>query len=331
MARSAGYTVRPVIRLSRSLLRFLAAVLLVAGAPILAALEEDSSANPLSCVHEVGYEPFAGLILVTVSIGDSPPLDFLLDSGATQSSITDPFLARALSLEVKEAGLARGVGSGAKRVLVAEDICIRIDGIEVLRAPLVVHDIGTRLAELTGREIHGFLGADLFERFVVEIDPVGRRLLFHNPQTFDYRGGGYDVPLEVVDRRPVVQGTVVIKEGGREVPVRLVADTGSSRWLTLITRSHRRLKPPADQTLGASVGVVGEAIAVVEASTRRLQLGSIVAEGVETAWMEAFRVPAVRKIENLNGILGNQLLDRFRVFFDYRRGRLILEVPTYPP
>ncbi len=297
---------------------------MVAGAPPAAGLEEDSSANPPSCVHEMVYEPFAGLILVSVTIAGSPPLDFVLDSGATQSSITDPLLAWALDLEIKESGLARGVGSGATRVKVAEEICIRMDGVEVLRAPLVVHDIGTRLAAAAGREIHGFLGADLFERYVVEINPVGRRLLLHDPETFSYLGPGYDVPLEVVDRRPVVHGTVIIKEGGKEVPVRLVADTGSSRSLSLITKSRRHLKPPLEQTVGASVGVVGETRVVV-ASTRRLQLGSIVAEGVDTAWTEAFGVPAVRNIPNLNGILGNRFMNRFRVFFDYRGGRLILE------
>ena len=299
-------------------------MLITTGALLATELEEDGSANPPSCVHETVYEPFAGLILVSLTIAGSPPLDFVLDSGATQSSITDPFLAWALGLEVKESGLARGMGSGATRVAVTEDICIRMDGIEVLRAPLVVHDIGARLAAAAGREIHGFVGADLFERFVVEIDPVGRRLLFHDPETFVYRGPGFEVPLEIVDRRPVVHGTVVIKESGKEVPVRLVVDTGSSRFLSLITRSGRHLKPPSEQTVGASVGVVGETTVVV-ASTQRLQLGSIVAKGVETAWMAAFDVPAVRNIPKLNGILGNQFLRRFRVFFDYRGGRLILE------
>ena len=297
---------------------------MVAGVGSVSALEEDSSANPPSCVHEMVYEPFAGLILVSVTIADSPPLDFVLDSGATQSSITDPILAWALDLEIKESGLARGVGSGATRVLVAQEICIRMGGVEVLRAPLVIHDIGPRLAAAAGREIHGFLGADLFERYVVEINPVGRRLLLHDPETFTYVGPGYDVPLEVVDRRPVVHGTVMIKEGGKEVPVRLMADTGSSRSLSLITKSRRHLKPPAEQTVGASVGVVGETRVVV-ALTQRLQFGSIFAEGVGTAWTEAFGVPAVRNIPNLNGILGNQFMNRFRVFFDYRGGRLILE------
>ena len=299
-------------------------MLMVAGAPAAAVLEEDSSANPPSCVHEMVYEPFAGLILVSVTIAGSPPLDFVLDSGATQSAITDPFLAWSLDLEIKEAGLARGVGSGATRVFVAEGTSIRIDGVEVLRAPLVIHDIGPRLAAAAGREIHGFLGADLFERYVVEINPVGRRLLLHDPATFNYQGSGNEVPLEVVDRRPVVHGTVMVKESGKEVPVLLVADTGSSRSLSLITKSRRHLKPPTEQTVDTSVGVVGESRVVV-ASTRRFQLGSIVAEGVETAWTEASGLPAVRNIPNLNGILGNRIMNRFRAFFDYRGGRLILE------
>jgi hypothetical protein len=56
-----------------------------------------------------------------------------------------------------------------------------------------------------------------------------------------------------------------------------------------------------------------------------LKLGSVVESNVETAWMEAFGVPAVRNIEHLHGILGNRFMSDLRVFFDYRRERLILE------
>jgi hypothetical protein len=309
--------------LPRPMVPFLAAVLLATGAPALEAFDEANPQQRLSCVHEMAYESFAGLILVRVTVGESQPLSFVLDSGATQSSINDPFLASALGVELKEAGLARGVGSGAARVLVAEDIRVRSDGVELLLAPLVVHDIGTQLVAMSGREIDGFLGADLFERFVVEIDPLGRRILLHDPETYDFRGDGYILPLEVVDRRPIVPGTVVVEEGGKDVPVRLLADTGSSRFLSLITKSRRHLKPPEEQAVGVSIGVAGGTVVAI-ASTRRLRLGSIVAENVETAWMEAFRIPAVRNIDDLNGILGNQLLGRFRAIFDYRGGRLIL-------
>jgi len=311
-------------RMNRSLISLALGTLVVAVAPMVVGLEGEGDTAPASCVHETTFEPFAGLIMVSVTIAGSPPLDFVVDSGATSCSVTDPLLAWALGLELKETGLARGVGSGATRVTVAKDTCVRIDGVEVLRTPLVVHDIGTRLAETAGREIHGFLGAALFEQFVVEIDPVGHRFLLHNPSTFAYRGPGFEIPIEVVDRRPVAHGTVVVKEGGKEVPVRLVVDTGSSRFLALITKSRRHLRPPAEQRVGGSVGVVGDST-VILASSRQLQLGSIIARDVETAWMEAFGVPAVRNIENLNGILGSQLLNNFRAFYDYRGGRLILE------
>ena len=162
---------------TRFLILFLAATMIVGLAPKAAGFEGEGNPTPPSCVHESVYEPFAGLVLMSVTVADSPPLDFVIDTGATSSSVTDPLLAWALGLEVKETGLARGVGSGATRVSVAKDTSIRIDGVEVLRTSLVVHDIGTRLAATTGREIHGFIGSELFERYVVEINPVGSRLL----------------------------------------------------------------------------------------------------------------------------------------------------------
>ena len=306
------------------------AIVLTGAIPAAAGTFEEDGAADSSCVHELVYDPFAGLILVSVTVAESPPLDFILDSGATQSAITDPYLADALGLEVSEAGLARGMGSGATRVLIAEDASIRGDGQGFLRAPLVVHDIGGRLAAMAGRDIDGFLGAELFERYVVELDPMNRRLLLHDPETFVYSGQGEILPLEVVDRRPVVEGRVVVEAGKKPVPVRLVVDTGSSRYLTLITKSRRQLKPPAERTLGASVGVVGDTL-VILAQVDRLEVGSLVMHKVETAWMEPFRVPAVRNIPKLNGIIGNPLLSRYHVFFDYRHGRLIVENSTSPP
>ena len=297
---------------------------MAASVPFAAALEGDDGGTHGSCVHELVYEPFGGITLVSVTIADSPPLDFVLDSGATQSSLTDPFLAAALGLEARDRGLARGVGSGASRVVVAEDVGIQMDGSEVLVVPLVIHDIATRLAAGAGREIHGFIGAELFERYVVEIDPAGHRILLHDPETFEYRGPGYEAPLEIVGGRSIVSGAVVIEEGGKEVPVRLMVDTGSSRFLTLVTKSRRRLKPPSEQRQGASVGVVGET-SVTLASTHQLRLGPIVARELETAWLGSHDVPALRNIEDLNGILGNWFLSQFRTIFNYRRGTLIFE------
>jgi hypothetical protein len=302
-------------------------LLMSTGLPVATAFDEEGSGVSVSCVHELRYELFAGLVLVSVSIDGSPPLDFVLDSGANQSAINDPHLAAALGLQGKQVGLARGIGSGAAMVVIADDVSIRSDGVEILRSQLVVHDIGLRLAEMAGREIDGFLGADLFKRYVVELDPVARKMQLHDPETFAYQGRGEVLPIVIEDHRPVVEGSVVVEDGAKPIPVRLVVDTGSSRSLTLVTKSRRRLKPPAEQSLGASVGVVGDTLLVIS-PLRSISLGSFTLERVEAAWAEPFRVPAVRNIPKLNGILGNRLLRRFHVFIDYPGERMILE-PLY--
>ena len=200
------------------------ATVLAAGSPsAVGAFENENAGDATSCVHELIYDPFAGLILVSVTVAESSPLDFILDSGATHSAINDPYLAAALGLGVREGGLARGVGSGATRVLIVEDTRIRSDGQELLQSPLVVHDIGSRLAAMAGREIDGFLGAGLFERYVVEIDPMSRRLLLHDPETFVYSGNGEILPLEVLDRRPVVEARVVVEAGKKPVLARFTS------------------------------------------------------------------------------------------------------------
>jgi len=323
-----GYTMRNVQRFNSGILFFAAAASVILGSAVLTANATATKPTPTSCVHEMRYEPFAGLIIVSMTIDDSPPLDFVLDSGATHSFLTDPLLAVGLGLEVTELGLARGVGLGTAPVLMVEKASIRNDGVEVLHAPLVVHDIGTRLEETAGREIHGFLGADIFENFVVEINPAGHRLLLHDPETFDADRAGLHVPLEIIDRRPIVRCSTVVKENGKEVPVRLMVDTGSNRALSFITKSARHLKPPSDRTDGESVGVVGETDVVV-ARTRKLSLGPIIARDIKTTWLRPIGMPAVRNIRELNGILGNRFLRQFRVFFDYRGNRMIFEnVPT---
>mgnify|MGYP001824046183 FL=1 len=276
------------------------------------------------CVHEMIYDPFANLILVNMSVGDSLPLTFILDTGATQSALTDPLLAAFLGIKIREAGLARGMGAGATWVRITEEVSLRNAGWPILETALVVHDIGSQLAAQAGRPIDGFIGWELFDRYVVELDPVGRRLLLHDPVTFVYEGDGEVLPMEVVGRRPLVTASVVVKKGEKPVPVNLIVDTGSNRSLSLISRSRRRLKPPAHLKQDKSIGVTGD-ISVVVGRTARLEMGPLDSTDVETTWVEPYRIPAARNIDDLNGVLGNPLLNDYHVFFDYRGGRFILE------
>ena len=91
------------------------AALAAAPEPFGLASADEPDAGRLSCTHELSFEPFAGIMLTPVTIAGSPPLNFIIDSGASMSAINDPLLAQRLGLGIREGGLARGLGSGPHR------------------------------------------------------------------------------------------------------------------------------------------------------------------------------------------------------------------------
>ena len=198
-------------------------------------------------------------------------------------------------------------------------------GVELLRTEFAIHDIGPMLSRRSGRSIDGIIGYALFSRYVVEFEPLSGRLRLHDPATFSYEGDGWVLPMAIEDRRPTIEARVVVS-GDRVIPIKLMVDTGSSRALSLLIGSKRRLTPPADTVTSSGIGVTGE-VAVQIGRIERLEISSITLSHAETAWVEPYRISAARNIEDLNGILGNRFLKMFRVFFDYNGGRLILERP----
>ncbi len=299
-----------------------AAVCWVPGAQVAGAAVE-SVAAPSSCVIELRFETFRGLILVPIEIGGSPPLDFILDSGANVTALNDAYLANALNLHYVSTGRARGVGLDPVPVLVAPDVAVRSEGRELYRTDLVIHHVQPVLEEHAGRSIHGLLGADLFERYVVEVDPRLQRLLLHDPDSFTYQGRGLSVELESRNRWPTTEGRLTT-DSGQRVKVRLLLDTGTPATLVVIEGSHRKLQLPEDRHPQEVVGLGGVSDVNI-ARVRRLQLDGLVLDDIDATYIHRAAIPAARALGRLHGVLGTGLLLGYHSIIDVPHGRLILE------
>lgn len=280
-----------------------------------------SAAAETPCSHELVYEPYRGLVLVQVSVGESPPLDWVLDSGSNVSAITDRNLAAALELSVSGRGLARGMGRGATSVDIVRGATLRAGGVDLLTVDLAVHHLTPLLSRQADREIHGLLGWELFDRYAVEIDPSGSRLLLHEPGSARDTGGR-GVRLKVQSRRAIVEARLVTSEG-RRVKVRLLVDTGSGGTLTLIDGSARHLEAPRDARRESVFGIGGE-VPTAHARVESLELGPVSERDLEATYVQRSSIPAALALPSLNGVLGNGFLSRYRTVIDYRGGELIL-------
>ncbi len=272
----------------------------------------------------IPFELTSNHIYLKASVNGSEPLWFLFDTGAGASVINTP-RAKALGLKLEGQFQARGSGEGTLDASVVRGVKVALPGVEV--AGQTVYTIPlTGLEPFEGRSMDGILGYDFTSRFVVEIDYAAKRISFHDPKTYVYRGKGERFPIDL--RRNTSHVRATISEPGRE-PLSgvFIVDTGARSALSLNTPfvaanpwvgelSNRAIPAPF------GIGVGGEAQTRV-GRLATLKLGSYAVENLVTGFSVGTK-GAEAETDNI-GNIGGEVLRRFTVVFDYSRSAMYLE------
>src|SRR6185503_10937392 len=90
----------------------------------------------------------------------------------------------------------------------------------------------TVFTPVLGRPIHGTIGHDLFNRFVVEIDYAARVMNLYEPKDYRYSGKGEVVPVTIEKDEPFLQAKI-IQRGRAPIEAKLKIDTGGVTELGL--------------------------------------------------------------------------------------------------
>jgi hypothetical protein len=298
-------------------------VVIAAAELILAQPSPTADADADAPPRELPLRPFRGLATAPVQIGDSKPLNFVIDSGSEHTALNDAELVEQLNLHTRYGGSGRGMGGAKLEVLIAPDVAIRSAASELFRTDLVIHHLSSLKDHEMGRHFHGLLGSDLFERYVVDMDPAGRTVRLHEPDRWSYGGSGHIIPLIMESRRPFVKARV-ITESGKSAKVRLMVDTGSEYHLALVLGSHRNLDVPEHHAEVTALGLGGE-VTVLISAVNGFEAGSLALGRTPAAFFHPGSMPSARKISNFDGLIGNGILAQYRTILDYHKKVLILE------
>jgi len=169
------------------------------------------------------------------------------------------------------------------------------------------------------RRRDGILGSSFFRSFVVEIDPLAKKLALHNPDSYRYVGTGEVLPIRFKGSTPIVDATVVLTNGA-EVKAEFELDTGCTGALCIgkhFVEAHQ-LVPTGRESERHGVGG--------GARTRnghipKLRLGNITIENSPADFfLEGSPVDPPTA-----GHIGAEILRDFKVTFDYSRKQMILE------
>ena len=271
-----------------------------------------------------------GIIFLRARINNSEPMWFALDSGASFPFVIDSKRARALGLKL-QGHLARGGGAGprAYEVALTRGVSINLGGLKFADQRAAVFALAS-LAAQAGRPLDGLVGLDLFTRYVVEIDYLGNKISLYDPQTYTDSGAGESIPLTLRDGhffvpakiempgRPPLDGQFLVDTGGGLVTAVLTTPFAQSNSLpNNLPRSTPRTI--LDRSLA---GLGGETRLLVSRATS-FTLGNLVIRE-PVIYVSQDRGGALAS-SDYDGLIGGEILRRFKVIFDYARRRLILE------
>lgn len=265
------------------------------------------------------------LIYVQASLNGSEPLWMMLDTGSSLT-VLDESVSKTLGLKSSSKGRAYGPGQGSSQeVALASHATIRFADTELGNQTVATLPLDWFSREV-GRSTDGFLGSDLFRRFVVEIDYANQVLRLYDPATYVYSGPGQGVPLQFnSDNIPRIRADVITPEGDSITGTFLV-DTGSTTgfWLTKeFSDAHPELFSIEKMIEVASVTAVGGEIRSRAGQVCALRLGDFVIQGPTARFSQ--NTSGLFAMHDLAGIIGAQVLSRFTVIFDYHDGQMILE------
>lgn len=279
----------------------------------------------------IKFKSASNLIIIPVNINDSDTLNFILDTGVRYPIITELPFVNKLNLNymmpVKIKGLDGGDGLTAYR---SGNNVLHIDGLTARNQEVqMIIDEDFQISHMLGIPVHGLIGFNLFKDFVVEINYNDEKITLHKPEYYKYRDRKKDIimPLHFDGTKPFVR-TTIVTDDLKDVPVKLLVDTGASDALWLSESSDERIRIPdkhVETFLGR--GLSGD-LHGTKARIDAIWVGPLLLTQPIVSFPDSELIERLINHNDRNGTIGAEILRRFFVTVDYRNSRLTLR-PTH--
>lgn len=269
---------------------------------------------------KIPFELSGNLVLLQVKVNNSDSLRFILDTGA-DTSVIDAQRAKALRLMPQGKIVGNG-GAGSSEATFTKGISITLPGVKVLNQ--TIYALPLESLSALGRKIDGVLGNDVLDKFVVEIDYAARTISLYEPQGYRYSGSGEIIPLTIDEGLPFVRASIT-PEGRDPIEAKFEIDSGSTGAILLNTpfvKKHNLLAS-VPKTIQTNVGGIGGTAKTFIGRIKNARLGRFAIDRPITRFSQATQGDYASS--KYDGLIGGEILRRFKVIFDYSRRQMMLE------
>lgn len=274
----------------------------------------------------IAYKFYRNLIVVPVKLNGKGPYNFVLDTGVGVLTITDPAIKDVLRLQTGKEIIISGLGEkeGVKAFTVS-GVNVTMPGLESLPLTGVVFEEDPfYLSTYLGVKITGIIGYEFFASFAVKIN-YGEKILTVFESSHYKPGIKYQaLPVELRSNKPFIKATCNLSDSA-DIPLDLLIDTGAGFPLSLQSNSDSRLAVPKRHLytqLGLGLnGIIHGSLA----RTSQLTMGNFSFTEIVTSFPDFDNWGSKAESGKRNGSIGNFILKRFSVVFDYENRKIYLK------
>ena len=276
--------------------------------------------------QKIRFQLVNNLIVVPLEINGAK-LSFILDSGVKKPILFNLSDQDSIQLNNVSEITIKGLGTGEPiKALRSSGNTFKLKNIvNTDQQVYVVVDKSMNFSPNLGIPVHGIIGYDLFRDFVVDINYKNNAIRFYDPHYYTAKKSKKleTLPLHIEDGKAYIDGEV-ITEDDREVPVKLLVDTGSGDAIWLFQDIEKGLGIPSknfDEFLGKGLNgnIFGKRTKI-----KSIKIGNFTLEDVKAAFPDLESFAAIKNLGDRNGSVGGEILKRFDIVFNYPSSQVTL-------
>lgn len=264
-------------------------------------------------------------MIIELQVNGKGPFNFILDTGVGLILITDPNLIDTLSIKTLRSINIVGFGEGETLnalITPSIDIAIGSTSAKNLTAAILKKDI-FELSNYVGIPIHGLIGYEFFNSFVVRINFSANTLTIYRPDKTYFLRKGSRIPISIEERKPYIITDIELKPG-QKIPAKLIIDTGAGHPISLEMLNGIPFSLPDERIKGnLGVGLSGPINGYI-GRISSLHLGKYTLSNVIASFPDYEDVASRVFSINRNGNMGIAILKRFNVVFNYGRSAMFI-------
>lgn len=274
-------------------------------------------ALPIELPYRTGK---GGVVILSGRVNGRADVDFILDTGAPVTVLIDGEKTTSLGFDTTKARPLGPADDPASPIgVVQPGLTVAFGGVTLtgLSAAVLPEKSLACPEKYQSVGFAGVIGADLFRRFVVEVDPVAGRVRLHDPAAWRTPDGAVAVPIRFDNGHPFIETRITLPSGATlALPMHM--DTGMNAALALVAGSHPALAMPVDGevTKACYVGGIRD---VRSGPPVAVAIGGAQFADVRPSYSPKGDRPAVQQ----GGAVGSGLLSLRRYAIDYPQKRLV--------